>query len=498
MDTDSATPKDASLTDTGPTFASKTSSIAPTRIQHQKSAILTIEHPKKEYNIGLAIYNQMKIKPHSIIQINNTAPYDYQITFENEHQYLQALPQKLQNNNQTYLLKPLAHARIQISIMRVDAELDDKDVDLAFVKYGKIITKSKKLYRTVEGLGQLHVGNRHLTLELGSPDTLPPNSIYLSPGIQSQVIYTVPGTNKSNQTIAYEARQEKRRVDAELKEQQLRAEEQEEERRIINEEHSAPPIARELQEVPAAITRTENSNSLAEDHPADTINGTDNSNSPPTEPLDSTQDVINFISPNSNNIPVSTAQHAPREEDPDILHSAQINIDVCDKCGLDKTPAVIHVECDEGEPEEDEPCTVDELQPDRNCSHGATYLREGLHRYKNTRDAQKTSRSVVYVLAKSHETYFEAIIHKLGLETHLSPTSIARVVLFAASEQLSDKPEQCKVNQEVISSVQHHSAIHRAINELNLLPNRGVKTINFTPKIQLVTAILDGCLAAMK
>ena len=124
------TPTDNSTTETATTFANKTTNTTPTSIQHQKSAIVTMNQPKQEFEIAKAVYNQMKIKPPAVIQVNNSEPFNYQITFENERQYLQALPQKLQHNNQSYTLQPLAKTRIQISIMRVDAEMDDKDVGI--------------------------------------------------------------------------------------------------------------------------------------------------------------------------------------------------------------------------------------------------------------------------------------------------------------------------------------------------------------------------------
>ena len=77
MASDSALPTD-STADNGLTLAQK---ITTPTLKHQRSATLTINLPKQEFNITSQIYTQMKLNVHAVVQTNNTAPYNYQITF---------------------------------------------------------------------------------------------------------------------------------------------------------------------------------------------------------------------------------------------------------------------------------------------------------------------------------------------------------------------------------------------------------------------------------
>ena len=131
--------------------------------------------------------------------------------------------------------------------MRVDPELQDTVVDTVFSNYGKIINPTQKIYKQVEGVpSPINMGNRKLTIELHNPEILPPNTLSLTNGMQNLFLFTVPGTSKSNQEIAFEDREKKRKERAdnasELQEQKMieekeRAErEQEEERKIIERE----------------------------------------------------------------------------------------------------------------------------------------------------------------------------------------------------------------------------------------------------------------------
>ena len=129
------------------TFATKTQSTSPKTIKHTRSAILKINQAKQELEIIKKINNQMKITPHAVLQLNNNTPYEYQVTFQYERELIQALTQKLTHDNKTYKLESLAATRIPMSIMRVDPELDNKDVDLALVKYGKITENTIKLMK---------------------------------------------------------------------------------------------------------------------------------------------------------------------------------------------------------------------------------------------------------------------------------------------------------------------------------------------------------------
>ena len=80
------------------------------------------------------------------------------------------------------------------------------------------------------------MGNRVLTLEVHSPDKLPPNTLSLSYGAQNMVLFTVPGTDKTNQELAFIERKKK---------QQERADEQENIKQREIEEEEARKIARE-------------------------------------------------------------------------------------------------------------------------------------------------------------------------------------------------------------------------------------------------------------
>ena len=158
-------------------------------------------------------------------------PYHYQVTFVDEKQYLQCLPQTIQLKEQSIKFSPLAATRLQISVLKVDPELDDKEVDFAFIKYGKVITKTQKLFKNITESEKIHVGNRILTIELADPNKLPPNSMFLTAGMQSQILYTLPGSSKTNQALAYEEREKRR-------EEKRKAEKAEQER-IEREEQRA-------------------------------------------------------------------------------------------------------------------------------------------------------------------------------------------------------------------------------------------------------------------
>ena len=179
-------------------------------IQHKRSACVSLKAAKMEETIAKEIKRQMNISIHAVVQTNNTAPFKYHITFDNEQQYHTALPQKLQIQNNSTILYPLAGTRLRISVMRVDPEIEDTILDNHFKMFGKIISSSQKQFRHIQGVGQVHTGTRLLMIELPDPTKLPPDSIRLGSTWPNLVFYTIPGTNKRNQKAAFEARQAKR------------------------------------------------------------------------------------------------------------------------------------------------------------------------------------------------------------------------------------------------------------------------------------------------
>ena len=479
---ESAPPTDTPTTENGTTFADKTTNTTPTRIQHKKSALLTINLGKQEQQIIETIHQQMAIRPHAVIQLNNAQPYNYQITFETEQHYLQSLPQKLQYDNKSFTLQPLASARIQISVMRVDAELDDKDVDLAFVKYGKIVEGSKKLYKSIAGVGPVHLGNRLLTLELSNPDVTPPNSIFLTPGIQSQTLFTVPGTNKTNQALAFEQRVAKRTAAAEEEER-----ERKEKERIHAEQdrEEQERIAREtLQQDLSDIDRDD----LANRAPAPV--GTENTNNSPDGVPP--QDVLTTPPPPP---PPTAANITPENStEPTANITEQFNIAKCEVCSFDLCAGFLHVTCGTQE----QPETTEDLLADRHCEHGAAQLREQLKTYSETRDPEQISGNFLYIIQNSHEQYFRSLIHALGLQNTLSPVSMARIVFFSAIERTPDNQDTCKVHLDTLQSVNHHHDIARAFKDLKLLPSREATKLPYKPHLVFANNILDGCVRALE
>ena len=391
-------------TDNATTYANMTKNKMPTSIQHKKSATITLDHPKQEIQLYSAITRATKIKPHAIVQINHEQPYQYQVTFDDEKQYLQCLPQTIQLKEQSYKFSPLAATRLQISVMKVDAELEDKEVDFAFIKFGKIIIKTKKLYKNITETEKIHVGNRMLTIELTDPNILPPNNIFLTPGMQSQILYTLPGSSKYNQAAAYEER--KKRREEKSKEEQARIDREED--RASAEE---PVIDRESLQTPTTAA--------------------------------------------SNNTP-------PLESDVEVAADV-IAEKSCERCNFDLSAAFIHTECET----QAFPASTEDLIPDRACTNGITVFRECLSQYAVDQDARAVADMFKFALTKCHEQYFESITKNLTLTDKLSPPNVAQILLLGAIQQTPGNNPDI-LDTRSLDAVQHHATITQAINDQKL------------------------------
>lgn len=396
-----------SPTDNATTYANMTTNKMPSTIQHKKSAIITLEHPKQEIQLYSAITRTTKIKPHAIVQINHEQPYHYQVTFVDEKQYLQCLPQTIQLKEQSIKFSPLAATRLQISVLKVDPELDDKEVDFAFIKYGKVITKTQKLFKNITESEKIHVGNRILTIELADPNKLPPNSMFLTAGMQSQILYTLPGSSKTNQALAYEEREKRR-------EEKRKAEKAEQER-----------IEREEQRASAETAVVDR----------------EGLKSPSVRPSATTQ---------------------PPEKDIDAAAEV-ITEKSCDRCNFDLSPAFIHTECKT----QLEPNSITDLIPDRSCSNGLVVFQDCLTKYSSDKDAKAAADLFKFALARCHEQYFDSIIKTLGLSEKLSPPNLAQIILLSAIQQVTgNNPDILDTN--TLDAVHHHKNLTKAINDQKL------------------------------
>ena len=460
MDSESETPLTNQSDNATISYANKTTSTLPTTIRHKKSAIITLDNPKQELQLYSSILRDTKIKPHAIIQINNEAPYQYQITFENEKQYLQSLPQTIKIRNQSFKFNSLAAVRIQISILRVDAELEDKEVDLAFVKFGKITNPTKKLYKNINETEKVQLGCRILTLELSNADILPPNSIFLSPGMQSQVIFTLPGSTKTNQQLAFEER-EKRREEKRKREEEKNERLEQENIRALNNADTQ------------IVERDHNPEK-------ETIPAENPTSSPPSH-----QQNTKIIPPNADASPKET----------DIVSTqavlSTLETEACSVCKYDLCEGFLHTQCGT----QSDPQNTDDLLPVRNCKHGIVKLRDQFKKYEQAGDVREFADAISYILSKCHSTYIKSIADNLGLANLLTPVSIARIVLLSASEPVPDNSETVKIHQDIVQAATfHHPSVKRAMADEKLLPNRESVKVQLKPMLSIVTSILNNCI----
>ena len=347
--------------------------------------------------------------------------------------------------------------------MRVDPELQDTVVDTVFSNYGKIINPTQKIYKQVEGVpSPINMGNRKLTIELHNPEILPPNTLSLTNGMQNLVLFTVPGTSKSNQEIAFEDREKKRkeRADKEAAEIQEQKNKEEKERAEQEQEEERKRIEREEQH------NHEEIDDVQRDHTRD--------NNPPDETLTS-----------DNNPPEETPDNTENTDESYELPSAHVPTK-CESCGLDLSSAVNHGECGE------KPVTVDQLTHSSKIDHGLKEV-SAIIQELDKKNPKIAANRLFNILANSHPSYITSITDRLGMQITLCNESLARIAFLACTSE-PDRNGCAKVLREELDRIKHHPKITNAITDLHLCPARGSSPINTKTLGNFTITTLTSCL----